>query len=275
MVTASAMTHRSGTKGCGGLKIRLYVVPGSNASLTGRLLLDHKGIEYERKDLVPGAHVAILKTLGFPDMTVPAIKIDGRRVQGTPSIARALEELWPDPPLFPVDPARREAVEDAERFGEQELQHAARRLFYCAGRRDPENFRSVVLGGETKLGPARRLIVTAGARAILWAATQGHGATDEVCRQAIRDLPRMLDRIDAWIEAGVLDAEVLTAADFQTGVNLRLLLLFEDIAPWIEGRPAARLAHRVAPVYPGRVRAVFPPEWLEPLHGAAPAPPEV
>ena len=255
------------------MNVRLYVVPGSNASLTGRLLLDHKGIEYERKDLVPGAHVAIVKALGFPDMTVPAMKIDGHRVQGTRAIARALEQLWPDPPLFPVDPRRREAVEEAERFGERELQHAARRLFYCAGRRDPENFRSVVLGGETTLGLAGKLVVKGGARGILWAATQGHGATNEVCRQVIEDLPGMLDRIDAWIEGGLLDREVLTAADFQVGTNLRLLLLFVDLAPWIEGRPAARLAHRVAPVYPGRIGAVFPPEWLEPLQGTAQAPP--
>ncbi len=253
------------------MKVKLYVVPGSNASLTGRLLLDHKGIEYERKDLVPGAHVPILRALGFPDMTVPAIKVDGRRVQGTRSIARALDELWPDPPLFPVDPGRREAIEEAERFGEHELQQAARRLFYCAGRREPENFRSVVLGGETKLGPARKLVVRAGARGILWAATQGHGASDEVCRQAIADLPGMLDRIDAWIEDGVLNAEMLSAADFQVGANLRLLLLFEDFAPWIEGRRPAQLAYRVASVYPGRIRAVFPPEWLEPFRGAGPA----
>jgi glutathione S-transferase len=247
------------------VNVRLYVVPGSNASMTGRLLLDHKRVEYERKDLVPGAHVALLKALGFPGITVPAMKIDGRRVQGTRAITRALEELWPDPPLFPVDPGKREAIEEAESFGEQELQHAARRLFYCAGRRDPANFTSVVLGGETKLGPARKLLVNAGARGILWAATQGHGATDEVCRQAIRDLPGMLDRIDAWIEGGLLDASMLTAADFQIGTNLRLLLLFEDLAPSIEGRPAARLAHRVAPVYPGGIGSVFPPEWLEPL----------
>ena len=236
--------------------------------MTGRLLLDHKGIEYDRKDLVPGAHVAILKALGFPDVTVPALKIDGRRVQGTRPITRAIEELCPDPPLFPADPGRREAIEEAERLGEQELQHAARRLFYCAGRRDSANFKSVVLGGETKLGPLSKLIVTAGARGILWAATQGHGATDEVCRRAIENLPGMLDRIDAWIEAGLLDAELLTAADFQVGTNLPLLLLFEDLAPWIEERPAARLAHRVAPVYPGRIYAAFPPDWLEPLRRA-------
>jgi glutathione S-transferase len=259
-----------------GVKVRLFVVPGSNASMTGRLLLDHKGIEYERKDLVPGAHVPILKALGFPDMTVPAVKIDGRRVQGTRPITRAIEELCPDPPLFPADPGRREAIEEAERLGEQELQHAARRLFYCAGRHDSANFTSVVLGGETKLGPLSKLVVTAGARGILWAATQGHGATDEVCRQAIENLPGMLDRIDGWIEEGLLDAEVLTAADFQVGANLRLLLLFDDLAPWIERHPAARLAHRVAPVYSGHVRAVFPAAWLEPLRraGQARTPPD-
>jgi glutathione S-transferase len=218
---------------------------------------------------VPGAHVAILKALGFPDITVPAMKIDGRRVQGTRAITRALEELWPDPPLFPADPVKRDAIEEVELFGEQELQHAARRLFYCAGRRDPANFKSIVLGGETKLGPGRTLVVTTGARGILWAATQGHGATDEVCRQAIANLPGMLDRIDAWIKGGLLDASTLTAADFQIGTNLRLLLLFEDLAPAIEGRPAARLAYRVAPVYPGGVGSVFPPQWLEPLAKAA------
>ena len=233
--------------------------------MTGRLLLEHKGIEYERRDLVPGAHVAIVKMLGFPDMTVPAVRIDGRRVQGTRGLARALDELWPDPPLFPADAAEREVIEEAERFGEQDLQHAARRLFYCAGRRDPANFRSVVLGGESKLGPVRRLLVRAGARGILWAATQGHGATDDVCVQAIEDLPGMLDRIDAWIRDGLLGGEVLTAADLQIGANVRLLLLFEDLSPWIEGRPAAELARRVAPVYPGRIGAVFPSEWLEPL----------
>jgi glutathione S-transferase len=75
----------------------------------------------------------------------------------------------------------------------------------------------------------------------------------------------MLDRIDAWIRDGLLGGEVLTAADLQIGANVRLLLLFEDLSPWIEGRPAAELARRVAPVYPGRIGAVFPSEWLEPL----------
>ena len=250
------------------MSVELYVVPGSNASLTGRLMLDHKGIAYERKDLVPGAHVPLLKARGFPGITVPALRLDGRKIQGTRDIARALDELRPEPPLLPADPARRRAVEEAEALGEGPLQHAARRLLYGAARRDPSSFTSVILGQESGLGPVARAIVRAGARGIVWAATQGHGATDEACREAIAALPDMLDRVDRWIEEGVLNGEELNAADFQVGANVRLLLLFDDLAPAIEGRPAAELAVRVAPQYPGRIRAVFPREWLGPIRSA-------
>jgi glutathione S-transferase len=225
-------------------------------------MLDHKRIQYERHDLVPGAHIVVLKALRFPGITVPAIRLDGRRVQGTRGIARALDEVQPAPPLFPSDPERRRRVEQAEALGEGELQHAARRLFYCAGRRDPSGFTSVVLGMESGLGAVKRIVVRRAARAILFGATQGHGASDEVCRDAVRSLPALLDRIDGWIAEGVLDGDALNAADFHAGVNVRLLMLFDQLHPLVEGRAAAGLALRVAPEYPGRIRSVLPPDWF-------------
>lgn len=36
----------------------------------------------------------------------------------------------------------------------------------------------------------------------------------------------------------------------------------EDLAPLIEGRPAAALARRVAPEYGGHMSRVLPTEWL-------------
>ena len=250
----------------------LYVVPGSNASMTGRLMADYKGIEYDRKDLVPGVHVAFLKARGFPGITVPALELDGRRVQGTLAIARILDGLQPDPPLLPADPERRRSVEEAEALGEGPLQHAGRRLLYCAGRRDSRNFASVVLDGESGLGPFARRLVRVGARGIVWAATQGHGATDEACRGALAELPGILDRVDGWIAEGVLNGAELTAADFQVGTNVRLLMLFDDLAPFLEARPVANLATRVAPSYVGRIGACFPREWLEPLAAAGERP---
>jgi hypothetical protein len=50
---------------------------------------------------------------------VSALKMDGPRVRGSREIARALES--PEPPLSPVNEEARRAVEQAARWGEQEL----------------------------------------------------------------------------------------------------------------------------------------------------------
>jgi glutathione S-transferase len=115
--------------------IRLYIIPGSNPSVAAELMLERKGIDYRRRDLIPAVHIAIVRALGFPGRTVPALKSDGRRVQGSRAIARFLDELKPEPSLFPAEPARRAAVEKAERWGDEELQSVPRRLAWFALRR--------------------------------------------------------------------------------------------------------------------------------------------
>lgn len=249
-------------------KVKLYMFPGSNSVLTGRLMLDHKQIDYDLVTLVPGAHAFIMLALGFETMGVPALKIDGRRVQGTRAISRALDELVPDKPLFPADPARRKAVEDAERWGE-DLQNATRRIFYCAARRDHEVFRSVMLPG--RAAPMRAALRLA-TPLMIRLASGAHRASDEAARDDLVVLPERLDQIDAWIADGLLDGEELNAADFQIAVNVSALLLAEDLAPFIEGRPAAALARRVVPEYAGHAPAgIVSQQWLAPLREAAAA----
>ena len=161
--------------------------------------------------------------------------------------------------------ARRDAVEEAERWGE-DVQNAARRLFYCAARRDRSAFASVTEGTHTL--PAR-LWLRAAAPLIVWLAGSVHAATDSAGRDALAALPSVLDTIDAWIEEGLLDGSELNAADFQIAPNVRPMLFFEDLAAFIEARPAGRFARRVVPEYPGHVRRVLPDEWLEPLRAAS------
>jgi glutathione S-transferase len=250
------------------VEVKLYMFPGSNSVLTGRLMLDHKAIAYDVVTLMPGAHAFIMLALGFQTMGVPALKIDGRRVQGTRAISRALDELVPDRPLFPADPARRRAVEDAERWGE-ELQNATRRIFYCAARRDHAVFRSVMLPGRRA---PMRAVLRLSAPLIIRLASGAHRASDDAGREDLALLPERLDQIDAWIAQGLLGGDELNAADFQIAVNVSALMLSEELAPFIEGRPAAALARRVAPDYAGRLPAgVMPPAWLEPLRDAATA----
>src|SRR5205807_6405474 len=79
-----------------------------------------------------------LRLAGFRGGTVPAVKLDGRKLQGSRNISRALDARWPDPPLFPADPALRARVEEAERWGEEQLQPIPRRLFRYGVARNPE-----------------------------------------------------------------------------------------------------------------------------------------
>ena len=245
-------------------QVKLYGFVGSNAVYTGRLLVEHKGIDYDFVRLPPAAHALILMARGFETMSVPALQVGDVRVQGTRWIARALDELYPERPLFPADPARRRDVEAAERWGE-ELQNAARRMFYSATRRDPQAFMSV-------LGPGRGRLARATLRTtsplIMRLASGMHRATDHAAREDVELLPERLDRVDAWIAEGVLGGTELNAADYQVAVNVRALLLSEDLAPFVEGRPAAALARRVAPDYVGHIGSVIPDEWMAPLRAA-------
>jgi len=247
-------------------KVKLYGFTGSNSVYTGRLMLEHKGLEYDFVKLPPAVHAPTMLMLGFPTMGVPAIKVGDVRVQGTRWIARALDELYPDRPLlFPPDPAARRKVEQAERWGE-ELQNSVRRIFYCAARRDRKAFLSVLASGR---GPVKALAMRMMAPVVIKLATGLHRASDEAGREDIELLPQRVDQIDAWIADGVLGGEQLNAADFQIGVNVSALLLSDDLTPFIEGRPAAALARRVLPDYGGHIGPVVPAEWMDELRAAA------
>ncbi len=62
---------------------KLYVIPGSHPSKTVMLMLDRKGIPYKRVDLMPVISKGVLRAMRFPGNTVPALKLDGTRVQGS------------------------------------------------------------------------------------------------------------------------------------------------------------------------------------------------
>jgi glutathione S-transferase len=96
-------------------------------------------------------------------------------------------------------------------------------------------------------------------------------STDETVRATLASIGPALDEVDRLIAAGVIGGEQPTAADFQIGASVALLMAFEDVGAAIADRPAAALARRLYPWYPGHVRPSFPPEWLAPLRVAAAA----
>jgi glutathione S-transferase len=244
------------------VKARLFVIPASHPSITTALMLDHKGIDYKRTDLLPVISKGALRGLGFPRNTVPAIKIDGRRVQGSREIARELERLRPEPALFPTDPEKRAAVEEAERFGDEELQHPIRQILWWSIKRDKAPLRSYSEGA--KLGVPLSLAMKTAAPVVALSA-RFNEAGDEQVRRDLTELPALLQKVDDWIAAGVLNGERLNAADFQIAPSIGLAMTLDDLRPAIEDRPAGALAKRVVPDYPGKTPPILPPAWLQQL----------
>jgi glutathione S-transferase len=247
------------------MDVRVFTIPGSHPGVTVQRMLEYKGIPYKRTDLLPVVSWGVLKALGFPRVTVPAMKVDGRRVQGSLEITRELESTKPEPPLFPKDPARRAAIEEAERFGDADLQQTTRRILLWSLKKRTAPLLSYLEGA--KIGLPHGLGVKMAGPFIALDA-RSHEATDANVRRDISNLPGMLDRIDGWIAEGVLGGEELNAADFQLGSSLRLAMSLDDLRPAIENRPAGELAMRVVPDYPGRVPPVLPADWLEPLRAS-------
>jgi glutathione S-transferase len=247
------------------VKVRLYVIPGSHPARAAELMLRHKGIEYKRTDLPPVlSRFVVHRLLRFPGNRVPAMKVDGRKVQGSQAVSRALDELRPDPPLFPADPERRVRVEEAERWGDEYFQELPRKISWWALQRRKADQASFLRGYRLGL-PASVLVATS--PPLIRMAIRANDSTDEVVRNCLAELPAALDRVDGWIAEGLIGGEPPNAADFQLGTTVRLLMAFEDLEPAIESRPAGALARRVAPDPPGRIGPVFPAEWLAPLRG--------
>ena len=250
------------------MNARLYVIPASHPSIAAELMLRHKGIAYKRTDMLPVISKSALRVLGFPRNTVPAIKLDGSRVQGSREISRELERIVPEPPLFPADAEKRAAVEEAERFGDEELQHPIRQVLWWTIKRDRAPLRSYSEGA--KLGVPIGLAMKTAAPIVALSA-RFNEANDENVRRDLATLPGLLDKVDGWIAAGVLNGEQLNAADFQIAPSLGLALTIDDLRPAIESRPAGELARRLVPNYPGKTPPILPPAWLQQLRDATAA----
>ena len=239
----------------------LYSLSVSHPALAARCMLEHKGIEHRVVDLIPGTQPVALRALRFPRHTVPALVLDGRRIQGSREIARALDGTRPDPPLFPLDAEARRRVEEAERWGDEVLQPVPRRIFrwmaahhYAVRRWLAVDVAAVPLG-EVLARPAIQARLFA--RAV--------GADEAAVRSDLEALGDRLAEVERLRAAGVLGGDQPNAADFQIAATLRSLAGFADLAPHLEDEPAIRWAATVVPPLPGPVPAALPPELLRPL----------
>lgn len=226
---------------------KLYGLSISYPSRAARLMLEHKGIDHEWIKLTPGVHAVQLRLAGFRGGTVPALRLDGRRVVGSRSISRLLDEVEPAPPLFPADPERRRAVEAAEAWGDRALQPIPRRMLRWAIRHHPE---ARVMLARLLRSPRPKLAARLGYPVAVWFARREDAWSTARVRADWAALPGYLDHVEQLVAGGVIGGPEPNAADFQIFPTLRAMLEFEDYAPLVAGRPLEPLARRVMADYP-------------------------
>ena len=252
----------------GPVAIDLYVVHGSHPCAAVERALELKGLAFRRIELPPPFHAPIQR-LVFGRRTVPAIKLEGgEKVSGSRPILQRLEEIAPEPPLWPRDGEARALVERAEEWGDEVYQPIARRLLWGAMRHCPE---ALVTYADGSTIPLPKPAIRATAPAIVRGEIALNKASDGAVRADLRNLPRHLDRIDGWIEQGVLGGERPNAADLQIAPTSRLLMTIGDVAPFFAGRPAEIHARALFGEQAGSVpRGVLPADWI--AGSPAPAP---
>ena len=236
--------------------LTLHVLPPSHPCMTAEAALRRKGLEYDKVSLTPGAHTEeMARIYGEGKTTVPGLLVGDEPVHGSRAILERLEQMQADPPLYPEPIA--DAVREAERWGDEELQDLGRRLPWGALYFRPEAMGT--FGGGEPLDPPGTDFAINYARGT-W---KYHKISAERLASDLAGLPEKIDHVDALVADGVVGSDEPNAADLQIGSTLRVLLTVGDVQPLIEGRPAETLARRWFPDYPGEIpRGAFPAGWV-------------
>jgi len=208
----------------------LWQIDVSHYSEKARWALAWKGVEHRRHSPPPGAHmvVALWLTRGA-QYTFPILSLDGRRIADSTAIIAALEELYPEPPLYPLDAEQRRRALDLEEFFDEELGPAIRLFAWHEYGKDRERFEALMKrtapGALAKLPPGP---TAAYARA--FTALRFRAGDAEKAERARAKVLASLDRLEA--ELG--DGEYLVGDRFSVA-DLTAASLFYPLARPEEG----------------------------------------
>jgi glutathione S-transferase len=116
----------------------LWQLPLSHYNEKVRWALDYKRIAHMRCSLLPGAHAVKAQRLTGDVSTTPVLTIDGQSIGDSTRIIAAIEQRWPDPPLYPEQPSLLGRALELEEFFDEQLGPHIRRVVYAVLVNHPE-----------------------------------------------------------------------------------------------------------------------------------------
>jgi len=216
----------------------LWQIDVSHYSEKARWALAWKGIEHRRRSPVPGAHMAVALWLTRgAQTTFPVLTLDGRHIGDSTAIVAALEERYPEPPLYPADRAERRRALALEAFFDEELGPPIRLLAWHELANDPARFERLM--EETAPGPLAKLAGPSMRYARAYTGLRfGAGSAEE----AERARAKVLDALE-YLEQELGENDYLVGGDFSvadlTAASLFYPLVLPEEGPLPADRPSA------------------------------------
>ncbi len=189
---------------------RLLQYTFSNFNEKVRWALDASGSHTGGTSLMPGSPRAM--RLSVRGGTIPVLELNGERIVDSTTIIAALEQRWPDRPLYPQDPEQRKRALELEEFFDEEAGHEMRRAgFVQMLSEDPDWVGDFIGTGQRPF--TRRFLRTGMPLGMLYAKRRYRFYPDEA-ELAEEKLAEALDRIVAERQpSGYLVGDSFSVAD--------------------------------------------------------------
>lgn len=204
----------------------LWHISISHYSEKARWALDHKRVEHERKGPPPGAHmlIALAKSRGA-SKTFPLLELDGRTYADSTDIVAALEERFPERPLYPGDPDERRRALELEDFFDEQVGPHSRLLAWHEIVADRDASRRLIesgMVGPLKVGARYTAPAIAGFLQLRYGVK-----SDDAAVEALGRIEAGFDRIEAELgDSGYLVGDSFSIADLTAAA-----LLYPTVLP--------------------------------------------
>jgi glutathione S-transferase len=200
-----------------------------------RWALDHKGVAHVRRAVTPGLQELTARRLRA-GRTVPVLEIDGRAIGDSTRIIEEVERRWPEPPLYPADPAERRRALELEDFFDEQCGPDTRRILFNDTLVDPPTFIAVFGGPDRSPGGVLEKLTPLLARVVKWR----FDLRPETVARSREKVRAALDRIEAEAgPSGYLVGDSFTVADLTAASILSVLVVPPDF-PYINVPPDER-----------------------------------
>ena len=199
----------------------LWHIPFSHYSEKARWALDYKGIAHRRRVLGSDYLIKVWRATGQGKL--PVLWLDGRAIADSTRIIAALEEHYPEPPLYPRDVAARQRALALEDDFDETLGPALRAAFVTPlFRHDPDiALRVLTTGMGSKAYPGLRRVL----RVFPWFYRLRHKISESNLERDRATVAAALDRIEQARQGrAYLVGEAFSVADLTAAALLGPLL---------------------------------------------------